>query len=146
MFDIAGDRIYENVLILFFTAQQLIPVAAGMIFIARSFLADFLRTLHFARGVTAFGSAVSPAGRLLVASTASRAAYQSSKLILFTASALVLITRLHFGAAAALPVALTSFLRPFSYAVAGFCVLRFMLLLGDSREVLAAYFTHEKDH
>lgn len=77
-FDIAADRIVESVFWIFFAAEGLISFWIPIIVIARGGLTDFLRSIAFAKGQTAFGEKSmmqSRWGRLLVGSRASRAAY-----------------------------------------------------------------------
>jgi phosphatidylglycerophosphate synthase len=77
-FDIAADRIVESVFWIFFAAVGLISFWIPIIVIARGGLTDFLRTIAFTQGQTAFGEKTmmqSWWGRLLVGSRASRAAY-----------------------------------------------------------------------
>lgn len=77
-FDIAADRIVESVFWIFFAAEGLISFWIPIIVIARGGLTDFLRSIAFAKGQTAFGEKTmmqSRWGRLLVGSRASRAAY-----------------------------------------------------------------------
>ena len=57
MFDIAGDRIVENVCWVYFASIGMVSFWAATIVIARSFLIDWLRTLAFVEaGKTPFGS------------------------------------------------------------------------------------------
>jgi CDP-diacylglycerol--glycerol-3-phosphate 3-phosphatidyltransferase len=77
-FDIAADRIVESVFWIFFAAEGLISFWIPVIVIARGGITDFLRSIAFAKGQTAFGEKTmmqSRWGRLLVGSRASRAAY-----------------------------------------------------------------------
>lgn len=55
IFDIAGDRIVENVLWVVFADLGLIPVWIPLMVLTRSFLVDGLRSLSYAEGMTAFG-------------------------------------------------------------------------------------------
>lgn len=87
-FDIAADRIVENIYWIFFAAAGLISFWIPMIVIARGCLTDFLRALAFTQGQTAFGEKTMMQtwwGRLLVGSRASRAAYGSVKCAAFFA-------------------------------------------------------------
>jgi CDP-diacylglycerol---glycerol-3-phosphate 3-phosphatidyltransferase len=55
VFDIAGDRIVENVLWVVFADLDLIPVWVPLLVITRGFIVDGLRSISFADGMTAFG-------------------------------------------------------------------------------------------
>lgn len=55
VFDIAGDRIVENVLWVIFADLDLIPVWVPLMVLTRGFLVDGLRSLSYAEGMTAFG-------------------------------------------------------------------------------------------
>lgn len=87
-FDIAADRIVESVFWIFFAASGLITFWIPIIVIARGGLTDFLRTIAFTQGQTAFGEKTmmqSWWGKLLVGSRASRAAYGMIKCAAFFA-------------------------------------------------------------
>lgn len=56
VFDIAGDRIVENVLWVVFADLDLIPVWIPLMVLTRGFLVDGLRSLSYAEGMTAFGN------------------------------------------------------------------------------------------
>lgn len=55
VFDIAGDRIVENVLWIAFAHLGLIPVWVPLLVITRGFIVDALRSLALQEGMTAFG-------------------------------------------------------------------------------------------
>ena len=55
VFDIAGDRIAENVLWVAFADLELIPVWIPLMVLTRGFVVDGLRSLSYAQGMTAFG-------------------------------------------------------------------------------------------
>jgi CDP-diacylglycerol--glycerol-3-phosphate 3-phosphatidyltransferase len=55
MFDIAGDRIAENVLWIIFADLGKLPIWVPLLVITRGFLVDGLRSLSYAEGMTAFG-------------------------------------------------------------------------------------------
>ncbi|MGI8405623.1 MAG: CDP-alcohol phosphatidyltransferase family protein [Thermomicrobiales bacterium] len=56
VFDIAGDRIVENVLWVIFADLHLVPVWVPLMVLTRSFIVDGLRSLSYSEGMTAFGS------------------------------------------------------------------------------------------
>lgn len=77
-FDIAADRIIENIYWICFASAGLIPFWIPMIVIVRGCLTDFLRGLAFRQGQTAFGEKTMMKtwwGRMLTGSRFSRAAY-----------------------------------------------------------------------
>lgn len=55
VFDIAGDRIVENVLWIIFADLGLIPVWVPLLVISRGFIVDGLRSLSMQEGMSAFG-------------------------------------------------------------------------------------------
>lgn len=55
VFDIAGDRIVENVLWVVFADIGVIPVWIPLMVLTRGFVVDGLRSLSYAEGMTAFG-------------------------------------------------------------------------------------------
>lgn len=56
VFDIAGDRIVENVLWIIFADLSLIPIWVPLLVISRGFIVDGLRSLSMQEGMTAFGA------------------------------------------------------------------------------------------
>jgi CDP-diacylglycerol--glycerol-3-phosphate 3-phosphatidyltransferase len=55
VFDIAGDRVVENVLWVVFADLDLIPIWVPLLVMTRGFIVDGLRSISFAEGMTAFG-------------------------------------------------------------------------------------------
>lgn len=55
VFDIAGDRIVENVLWIIFADLDLTPIWVPLLVISRGFIVDGLRSLSMQDGMTAFG-------------------------------------------------------------------------------------------
>ncbi len=55
VFDIAGDRIVENVFWVIFAELQLIPVWIPLLVLTRGFVVDGVRSTSYAGGMTAFG-------------------------------------------------------------------------------------------
>jgi phosphatidylglycerophosphate synthase len=87
-FDIAADRIVENVYWIYFASAGLIIFWIPAVVIARGCLTDFLRAIAFTQGQTAFGEKTMMQtwwGRLLVGSRWSRAAYGVVKCAAFFA-------------------------------------------------------------
>lgn len=55
VFDIAGDRIVENVFWVIFAELQLVPVWIPLLVLTRGFVVDGVRSTSYAGGMTAFG-------------------------------------------------------------------------------------------
>lgn len=55
VFDIAGDRIVESVLWVFFAWERVIPLWVPLLVIVRGGIVDALRSLSYGEGMTAFG-------------------------------------------------------------------------------------------
>jgi CDP-diacylglycerol--glycerol-3-phosphate 3-phosphatidyltransferase len=86
VFDIAGDRVVENVLWVVFADLDMVPIWAPIVVITRSFLVDGVRAAAFEQGFTAFGESTmmrSSFTRFLTASRLSRAYYGWSKALAF---------------------------------------------------------------
>ena len=85
-FDIAADRIIENVFWIYFATAGLVSFWIPAIVIARGCLTDFLRAVAFTHGQNAFGENSMMKtwwGKMLVGSRASRAAYGIVKFAAF---------------------------------------------------------------
>ena len=84
IFDIAADRIVENVLLLIFMDLGLVPVWVPLVFIIRSLFVDSIRS-HVAmqQGQTPFGMMQSPVGRFLVSGRFMRIFYAALKATAF---------------------------------------------------------------
>jgi CDP-diacylglycerol--glycerol-3-phosphate 3-phosphatidyltransferase len=83
IFDIAADRIVENVLWLVLMDLKLVPVWVPVVFITRSLFVDSIRS-HFAvQGQTPFGMMQSRLGRFLVAGRFMRIFYAALKATTF---------------------------------------------------------------
>jgi phosphatidylglycerophosphate synthase len=112
-----------------------VPLAVPLVFITRSFAADFVRSLMFRRGIGTFDVNASRLGRLLVASPASRAVYLVAKFAVFFLGAFVL-----WRGPAAAGESGPAWVRPALWwgalAVTGMNLTRFAVLLHDSRTVL----------
>lgn len=86
VFDIAGDRIVENVLWIIFSDLDLIPVWVPLLVISRGFIVDGLRSLSMQEGMTAFGDnnmMRSPITQWLTAGRFMRAAFGYVKALAF---------------------------------------------------------------
>lgn len=82
-FDIAADRIVENVLWVALADLDLVPVWVAFVFLTRSFLVDSMRAHAVGRGETAFGMMRTRLGRFLVAGRLMRAVYATTKAAVF---------------------------------------------------------------
>jgi phosphatidylglycerophosphate synthase len=134
--DTLGDRITENVLIVFFAWKQLLPLWFALYFVVRSFIADFIRGLNSRKGISTFAINDSFPGRLLVSSKFSRVAYLLAKFLLFMTASALLATGPAEGFA-------WSCLAILFRIVFVFNLIRFLALLFDSRRILKEHFCHE---
>lgn len=82
-FDIAVDRIVENVLWVVMAHQGLIGVWVPLLFIVRGTLVDAIRTRGAAEGTAAFDMMQTPVGRFLVAGRFMRFSYAAVKAAAF---------------------------------------------------------------
>jgi len=83
VYDIAADRIVENVLWLALADLDLVPVWVAVVFIARGILVDAVRGLATSRGARPFSLAASSLGHFLVAGRFMRATYGVVKAVTF---------------------------------------------------------------
>ena len=83
IFDIAIDRVVENVLWVVLADLDLVPVWVAIVFITRSSIVDSIRYTAISRGETAFGMMRSPWGRVLVAGRFMRGFYGVLKAVTF---------------------------------------------------------------
>ena len=83
LFDIAVDRIIENVLWLVMADLDLIPVWVAIVFITRSLLVDLIRTHGATQRKAPFSMVQSSVGRFIVASRSMRLFYAAIKAISF---------------------------------------------------------------
>jgi CDP-diacylglycerol--glycerol-3-phosphate 3-phosphatidyltransferase len=145
LFDIAGDRIVENVLWIYFAVVRLIPFWVPIVVLTRGFITDMLRSMAFAaKGKTPFGKKTmmkSGWARALVSSRYSRGVYAFSKVIAFCYLAAVLTLKSaisHFS----LPVGgdvLNIVLIIGSvivYVTVGMCVIRGLPVIWDGRKYI----------
>ncbi len=83
IFDIAIDRVVENVLWVVLADLDLVPVWVAIVFITRSSIVDSIRYAAISRGESAFGMMRSPWGRALVAGRFMRGFYGTLKVATF---------------------------------------------------------------
>jgi len=140
LIDTLGDRITENLLLIFFAYKHLISFWIPLIFVARSFISDFIRLVCFKAGVGTFEINRSTWGFNLVASKTSRTLYLVFKILVFLlgCGALCLSATLnktgdiHSG----ILFLLKGLLIYSSWVLVAFNLLRFTFLLYDSRSLL----------
>lgn len=145
LLDTLGDRITENLLLIFFAYKQAIPVAVPLIFVARSFIADFIRYICFQNNMSTFSINKSRLGIIFVASRTSRVAYLVLKIAIFFLGGAILVMESAIPAGTCSSSTLLLFLRDTMYYGSIFLVLfnllRFGLLIYDSRSILKETFT-----
>lgn len=83
IFDIAIDRVVENVLWVVLADLGLVPIWVAIVFITRSSIVDSIRYAAISRGETAFGSIHSQLGRILVSGRLMRGLYGALKAATF---------------------------------------------------------------
>jgi CDP-diacylglycerol--glycerol-3-phosphate 3-phosphatidyltransferase len=83
IFDIAVDRVVENVLWIVLGNLGLIPIWVAIVFIVRGALVDSIRYAAISGGKSVYGMMASPWGRALVASRFMRAFYGALKAVTF---------------------------------------------------------------
>jgi CDP-diacylglycerol--glycerol-3-phosphate 3-phosphatidyltransferase len=83
IFDIATDRVVENVLWVVLADLGLVPITVAIVFITRASVVDSIRYAAIARGETAFGMMRTPWGRFVVAGRFMRAFYGTLKAVTF---------------------------------------------------------------
>jgi len=83
IFDIAVDRVVENVLWIVLGHLGLLPMWVAIVFIVRGAIVDSVRYAAISDGDTVFGMMQSPLGRFLVASRTMRGLYGTVKAATF---------------------------------------------------------------
>jgi CDP-diacylglycerol--glycerol-3-phosphate 3-phosphatidyltransferase len=84
VYDIAVDRVVENVLWIVLADLDLVPVWVALLFITRGVLVDTIRSHAAAQGETAFGMMRTTIGQFLVASRFMRGFYGTLKAVTFS--------------------------------------------------------------
>ena len=141
LFDIAGDRVVELVLWVFFAIRRnadgvpFVPYWVPLVIIARTVLTDFVRSVAFGRGRTPFGETTmqnSAWAKQLTSSRWSRALYGGMKAVAFCAlGALLAAERVRGGIDLPTLELGTNLL---VYATAILCVIRGVPVLWDGRK------------
>jgi CDP-diacylglycerol--glycerol-3-phosphate 3-phosphatidyltransferase len=137
LIDTLGDRITENVLLIYFACVQLVPVFVPLFFVSRSFVADLIRHINFGKGHSTFSVNISRLGYWLVASAPSRTGYLVIKIALFVFAGIALTLE----SAASAPVTLARIKAGLYYGSITLVVLnllRFIMLIYDSREIIVS--------
>ena len=83
MFDIAVDRVVENVLWIVLADLNLIPIWVAIVFITRSLMVDSIRSQAAAQGKAPFAIMKSAIGKFLVAGRFMRGFYGTVKAVTF---------------------------------------------------------------
>jgi CDP-diacylglycerol--glycerol-3-phosphate 3-phosphatidyltransferase len=83
IFDIAIDRVVENVLWVVLVDLRIIPVWVAVVFVIRGFVVDSIRSQGASEGQTPFGMIRSPVGKFIVASSFMRLFYGALKAVPF---------------------------------------------------------------
>lgn len=83
VFDVAADRIVENVLWIVLVDLDLVPVWVAIVFISRGFLVDAIRSQRVKQGQTPFGMMRSTIGQWLVSGRFMRFSYAFFKFVVF---------------------------------------------------------------
>ncbi|HEY5607937.1 MAG TPA: CDP-alcohol phosphatidyltransferase family protein [Alphaproteobacteria bacterium] len=83
IFDIAVDRVVENVLWIVLANLGLVPVWATIVFVIRGTIVDAIRYAAISGGESAFGMMKTPFGRFLVAGRFMRGFYGTLKAVTF---------------------------------------------------------------
>lgn len=117
LLDTLGDRVTENLLLFFLAYKRLVPLWIPLIFVTRSFIADFIRYLSFTKGIDTFSINKSKLGFYIVASRTSRVAYLLYKILIFLAGGII--------------ITLESFISQRGHVVPSFVVLKHLLLYGS---------------
>jgi len=141
LLDTLGDRITENLLLMYLAWERMVPLYVPAVFITRSFLADFVRHINYGRGYGTFAVNDSPAGRIFVASGGARAAYLVLKMYVVFAGAAVLSAACGaLGTFGATVRVMEKSVAPACALLVAVSVLRFAVLVYDSRKILLAEF------
>jgi len=146
LLDIAGDRIVELVLWVFFAIRQhadgtpFVPYWIPAAIITRTVVTDLIRSVAFQRGKTPFGKKTmmeSGWAKQLVSSRWSRATYGVMKAIAFCALGIVLgAERMRLEGALLGPIVLAT--DALVYATAIFCIVRAIPVIWDGRRYFLA--------
>lgn len=145
LFDIAGDRIVELVVWVFFAIRHApdgspyVPYWVPLVIITRTVVTDLIRSVAFQKGKTPFGKKTmqeTPLGKQLVSSRWSRGSYGALKAVAFCALGIVFVLD-RMQATGGLVNAVRLATDVLVYATAIFCVVRAVPVIWDGK----GYFT-----
>jgi CDP-diacylglycerol--glycerol-3-phosphate 3-phosphatidyltransferase len=144
LFDIAGDRIVENVLWIYFAVIGLVPFWVPIIVVVRGFITDFIRSIAFTKGKTPFGKKTmmdSTWAKALVSSRISRGIYAVSKVVAFCYLAGILtlksaITQFSLSMPDTLMNVLLIIGAVIVYVTIAMCIIRGLPVIWDGRKYL----------
>lgn len=146
LLDIAGDRIVELVLWVFFAVRQdasgspFVPYWVPAVIITRTVVTDLIRSVAFQKGKTPFGKKTmmeSAWAKQIVSSRWSRGAYGAMKAVAFCALGLLLGLE-RMGREGAAMTVYRTFVDVLVYATAAFCVIRALPVVWDGRRYFLA--------
>lgn len=128
VYDIAVDRVVENVLWIVLADLELVPLWVALLFLTRSLLVDSIRAQWIARGETAFGSAAGYWQRALVTGRFMRGFYGGIKALAYAAvlAAAALPNSTHSGWLPSAQLAANALV----YLAVFLCVLRAVPVIG----------------
>jgi len=144
LFDIAGDRIVENVLWIYFAVIGLVPFWIPIVVVVRGFITDFIRSIAFTKGKTPFGKKTmmdSSWAKALVSSRISRGIYAVSKVVAFCYLAGILtlksaITQFSLSMPDTLMSVLLIIGAVIVYVTIAMCIIRGLPVIWDGRKYL----------
>jgi len=144
LFDIAGDRIVENVLWIYFAVIGLVPFWIPIVVVVRGFITDFIRSIAFTKGKTPFGKKTmmdSGWAKALVSSRISRGIYAVSKVVAFCYLAGILtlksaITQFSLSMPDTLMSVLLIIGAVIVYVTIAMCIIRGLPVIWDGRKYL----------
>jgi CDP-diacylglycerol--glycerol-3-phosphate 3-phosphatidyltransferase len=146
LLDIAGDRIVELVLWVFFAVRQdasgapLVPYWVPVVIITRTVVTDLIRSVAFQKGKTPFGKKTmmeSVWAKQIVSSRWSRGAYGAMKAVAFCALGLLLGLE-RMGRTGGWMSVYRASVDVLVYATAAFCVIRAIPVIWDGRRYFVA--------
>jgi phosphatidylglycerophosphate synthase len=135
LIDTLGDRITENLLLIYFAYERLVPLFVPMIFVSRSFVADLVRHINFGKGHSTFSINKSRLGYWLVASMPARTGYLVLKIALFVSAGIALTLESTHMAPDTLS-RIKSGVYNGSVILVVLNLIRFIMLIYDSRAII----------
>ena len=142
LMDTLGDRITENIFLIFFAYTHLIPVIVPIVFVARSFCSDFIRSISYQNGISTFAINKSKLGKIFVSSRMSRVVYLVFKIAIFSLASIEMALELLLNVGSPYLLVLKQVIYHGAVLLLLFNLLRFFLLVYDSRIILKEAFTN----